>query len=74
MIFLLTVIREAHPFAYDEYDSKIVRAETGKQARLIANEHVGDEGLIWTDETKVKCERIENEGLAVELLASFNAG
>lgn len=59
---------------YDEYESKIVRAKSEKEARRIANKKVGDEGPLWEDPTYVSCERVLVHGPSKELLGSFNAG
>jgi hypothetical protein len=71
MIYLLTRIGDTE---YDEYDAKIIRAKTENEARYIANETTGDEGRIWDNATLVKCENIDSDGDACELLGSYNAG
>lgn len=69
-LYLLT--RENHD--YDEYRAKLIRARTQKQARRIANEHVGSEGKIWENKELVKRTIIINEGTVGEIISSFNAG
>jgi hypothetical protein len=71
MIYLLS---RTDACGYDEYDAKVVRASNEGEARRIANEHVGDEGRIWTNKDLVTCERIEPRGTSDVILASFNAG
>lgn len=58
---------------YDEFDAKVVRAATEDQARVLANEHTGDEGKIWTDAEAVKCELVEAEGDPGVIAESFRA-
>lgn len=60
--------------SYDEFDAKVVRAVNEEEARQIANQHIGDEGGIWTDPELVKCQVVEIEGASEEILGSFNAG
>ncbi len=69
-VYLLTRINFIE---YDEYDAKVIVSTSELKAREIANEHTGDEGQIWNDEDKVKCELIslDTEGVVLE---SFNAG
>lgn len=71
MIYLLTRTERT---GYDEYDAKVVRANSEEQARNIANLRVGDEGQMWTDKTKVVCQIIKPNGKEGEILGSFNAG
>lgn len=59
---------------WDEYDAKIVRAPSERDARRIANKSTGDEGGVWVDEKKVTCEKLYSNGESVEILGSFNAG
>ena len=69
-LYLLTQ-EAAH---YDEYDSKLIRAKSQKQAREIANENVGDEGKIWGDKKLVKSTIIKNKGEVGVVIESFNTG
>ena len=59
---------------YDEYDGKVIRAKDETEARMLANEEVGDEGKIWNDENEVKCEHISGDGITCVILDSFRAG
>jgi len=59
---------------YDEYDKKVVRAESEHEARVISNINVGDEGCIWEDPAKVDCIDITNDIMVGVILASFRAG
>ena len=70
-LYLLT--RET--YGYDEYIGKAVLAHNETKARQLANEHVGDEGKIWTKRSEVTCKKINpnDEGEYV-ILASFEAG
>jgi len=70
-LYLLTREETAY---YDEYDSKLIRAKSQKQAREIANENVGDEGKIWDDKKLVKSTIIVNHGEVGVVIESFNAG
>jgi len=47
---------------------KLIRANTEKEARKIANKNVRDESWIWEDETKVSIEIVGNDGEVGELL------
>lgn len=68
-IFLL----ERKECGWDEYDAKVIVAKNEQRAREIANQNVGDEGQVWTDESQVTCKIVEvkSEG---EVLGSFRAG
>lgn len=67
------LLNRTDDIGYDEYDSKIVVAETARRARKLANEHVGNEGTVWQNTEIVTCRQVSTteEG---EVLASFNAG
>jgi hypothetical protein len=67
------ILNRTDSCGYDEYDSKVVVAKTAYRARKLANEHVGDEGQLWTDTKIVKCEQIKT-GFEHVILESFNAG
>ena len=58
---------------WDEYDSKVIVAKNEKRAREIANQHVGDEGEMWTDPNLVMCEVVDTT-TEREVVGSFNAG
>ena len=70
-LFLLTRIEHAD---WDEYEEKLIRSTTHKQARIIANQHVGDEGRIWEDAKLVKCEVLKANGEEGVVMLNFNAG
>ena len=59
---------------YDEYDEKVIRAKSEKQAREIANKNVGDEGQIWADKNLVVAEIVTAAGEPGVISDSFNAG
>ena len=69
-LYLLTNV----DVSWDSYDAKLIRAETQKQAREIANQNFGAEGAIWNDKNLVKSTVIANKGNIGEIIASFNAG
>lgn len=71
MLYLLKRTQAPH---YDEYDSKLVRADTEKEARDLANQSPGDEGRIWDDPSKVNCEIVSIHGKPEVVIDSFNAG
>ena len=58
---------------YDQYEGKLIRAETEKRAREIANEDIRGEGKIW-DRDEVICEIITLSGKEGVVMADFNAG
>jgi len=70
-IYLL--VRTDHT-GYDEYDGRVICADSETQARAIANESVGNEGRMWDDLNRVTCEMVDPDGECGEVLASFNAG
>lgn len=70
----LWLLSRLHCIDYDEYDAKIIRAETAAQARKIANENCASEGKIWTDVSEVKCVGLSHTGPAEEILGAFRAG
>ena len=67
------LLRRKDNIGYDEYDSKVIVADSEQRARKLANEFVGDEGTIWDNPKFVTCEEVDNtlEGV---LITSFNAG
>ena len=71
MLYLLT---RNERIRYDEYDSKVVRANSEPHARFIANTMTGDEGTIWEDRKRVTCRELPPEGKWGIILQSFNAG
>lgn len=68
------LLRRKDAIGYDEYDAKVIRANSTKRAREIACEDTGDEGSIWMDDKLVTCEVVVAEGPEGEILSSFNAG
>ena len=58
---------------YDSFDSKVIVAKNKDAARKIANQHVGDEGMVWEDRDLVKCKRVKTDKESV-VCESFNAG
>ena len=71
MLYLLCRIG---PIGYDEYDAKVVRAASKREARETANQNVGEEGAIWLDTAKVSCRVVDAKGQPKVILSSFNAG
>jgi len=59
---------------YDEYDGKVIRAESEEKARICANCNTADEGEMWTDKKAVTCELVPREGETEHILESFRAG
>ena len=59
---------------YDEFDAKLIRADTKKQAVDIANERCGGEGKVWGDEKHITCKVITVEGEEEEIITSFLGG
>ena len=71
---MLYLLRQKGSVEYDEYDSKLIRAKSEKEAREIASRHLGDEGSIWDEPEFVECVRVYSSGESMEIIASFNAG
>ena len=71
MIYLL---KRLDDIGWDEYAAKVVRAESEKEARALANENVGDEGSIWEDSDLVSCEVVYLREDSAVILESYNAG
>jgi len=71
-LYLLT--RKSKDVGWDEYDSRLVRAQTVEDARETANNIVADEGQIWTNEKLVDCVEIQPVGNREIIISSFNAG
>jgi hypothetical protein len=59
---------------WDEYEAKIIRAKTVKEARSIANRTTGMEGCIWDNVIRVTCTQIPVSGESEELMGLFIAG
>jgi hypothetical protein len=70
-LYLLTQIDAS---GWDEYNAKLIRANTQKEAREVANARAGDEGQIWGDKSKVSTEIIKYNGEVEEIIGDFNAG
>lgn len=68
MIYLLSVKAKAK---CDSYTRKIVRAESEKAARQLANWSTGREGEIWTDPEKVSCEVVNQFGSSIVLMDEY---
>lgn len=71
MIYLL---KRQHHVGWDEFESKVVRADSEQLARTLANETVGDEGKIWNDPSEVECVVISPDGPSCVIMEAFNAG
>ncbi len=71
-LYLLT--RKSKDVGWDEYDSRLVRAQSVDDARETANNSVGDEGQIWTNPKLVACEEVQPVGPREIIISSFNAG
>lgn len=57
-VYLLT---RKDKIRWDEHTAKVVIAPDESTARVLANEEVGDEGHIWTDPTRVDCEKVSTK-------------
>ena len=71
---MLYLLKRLDHTGYDEYDAMVIRADSKRMARKLANSVCGDEGHIWTDETIVTCEVLKQTGQNGIVLGSFNAG
>tara|TARA_R110002074_G_C11963222_1_gene609840 strand:+ start:144 stop:359 length:216 start_codon:yes stop_codon:yes gene_type:complete len=71
MIYLLKRLED---IGWDEYAAKVVRAESEKEARALANQNVGDEGKIWEYSTCVSCEEVDTQEYSAVILQSYKAG
>lgn len=72
MIFILSRLNANG--GYDEYYAKAVVAKHESEARILANGDVGDEGTIWTDPMKTKCEIVDPDGASGVFCSDFHAG
>jgi hypothetical protein len=73
-LWLLQRIDEDESY-YDEAFGFVIRAETGKAARLFASKDAGDEGSItWLDPTLTTCRSISDKGSPRIILRDFLAG
>ena len=72
MIFLLT--RAPGDWGYDENVGFVISAKNETTARAMANDNACDEGKIWDDKNRIKCEIVTNKTPAGIVLRSFNAG
>jgi len=68
-------------YGYDEYDAMVVRAHNAAQARELAAKKVDGQrtepshhGKQFRDPNQSTCRQVKEEGMAVVVLASFNAG
>jgi hypothetical protein len=68
------LLKRLDPVDYDEFDSKVVVAESEEDARLIAGEETGDEGQVWHNPKYVSCEVVDPAQGARVVCASFIAG
>jgi hypothetical protein len=59
---------------YDEYDAFVIEAATESEAREIACNNPGDEGSVWRDPDRVRCEELVTSGTPGVIIGSFNAG
>jgi len=58
---------------YDEFEAKVVVANSHMEARILANVHTADEGKIWKDTTLVVCTEVSLHVPEV-CFESFKAG
>lgn len=70
-IYLLRQIGGAN---WNEFDAKVIRADTEKNARSLANKHIGDEGKIWADPKIVSCVVLDPDGRPEVIFESFDHG
>lgn len=68
------ILERRRNVGYDEYDAKVVMAETEEEARRVANKNTGDEGMLWDAPDEVACTELLPQGTACEILGRFNAG
>lgn len=59
---------------YDVNNGFVIRAESEAQARNIASDHHGDEGIGFWLTDKATCEELLPEGDVGIILQDFNAG
>lgn len=67
-VYLLT---RKDKIEWNEYTAKVVIAPSVEVARALANEEVGDEGHIWTDPTRVDCEKVSTKTPRVLLMEAL---
>jgi hypothetical protein len=71
----LYLLKQKGRYSYDEYDSKLVRAENETQARFVASLKPGDEGeATWLLDCYSSVEEVTQEGPSEQIIGSFNAG
>lgn len=69
-LYLLTRLEKT---GWDEYHAKVIVAYNHANARELANLRTGDEGKIWTDETKVACVEVSFNSPSI-VWEDFKAG
>lgn len=65
---------EAGKHHCDEALSMVVRQTSRQKARKEANENCGDEGMIWSDPTKVACAPLSREGKPGVIIRNYRSG
>ena len=59
---------------HDTASKMVVRQTSHHKARKEANENCGDEGMIWTDPTKVSCNLLSREGKSGVIIRDYLSG
>lgn len=59
---------------YDINQARVVRANSEKEARRLANETVADEGPVWENPEEVSCDLLDPNGPAEVILSDYKAG
>lgn len=58
---------------YEENDGFVILANNEEEARQIANNEAADEGKIWDNPMKTKCNLLDRNAEPGIILQSFNA-
>jgi len=68
----LYLLSRSNNIGYDEFDAKVIRANTESHAREIANSNTGCEGKICADTKLVDCVYLDPTAHSGTILESFN--
>lgn len=68
------ILRLKNNINYDTVQAQIVRANSEKEARRVANQRVGDECPVWGNPKEVSCDLLDTNGPVEVILRDYKAG
>jgi hypothetical protein len=71
----LYLIERTDDICFDEMVRQLVRAKSQKEARKLASENIGDEGVgVWLDKSRSTIEIISSKGKSCVIMDHYKNG